>query len=127
MPDAVDEDGGVGGTGGTPGGGGVGGTGGTSGVGGVGDTGDTPGGGGVSVPDWVGEPPDNIFEMCRLPGCFGPESIKFDGRPYIRIGRAGEMDVKLDANSFCSRKHAVLGFDPAKGRVYLMDLGSAHA
>ena len=80
----------------------------------------------MSQPDWVGEPPDKTFEMRRLPGCEGPTSIKLDGRAYIVLGRSGETDVKLEGK-LCSRKHAAVGFDPAKGHVYLMDLGSAHA
>jgi hypothetical protein len=93
----------------------------------------------MSRPDWVGEPPDNTFELRRLPGCEGPTSIKLaaraqlrstsiklDGRAYIVLGRSGETDVKLEGK-LCSRKHAAVGFDPAKGHVYLMDLGSAHA
>lgn len=41
------------------------------------------------------------------------------------LGRSGETDVKLEGK-LCSRKHAIIGYDPARGHVYVEDLGSAH-
>ena len=55
----------------------------------------------------------------------GPESIKLDGRASIVLGRSGDADVKLEGK-LCSRKHATIAYDPAKGDTYVLDLGSAH-
>jgi pSer/pThr/pTyr-binding forkhead associated (FHA) protein len=59
------------------------------------------------------------------PAAQGPASVKLDGRAFIVLGRSGDADVKLEGK-FCSRKHAIIGYDPARGHVYVEDLGSAH-
>ena len=86
-------------------------------------------------------PPGTLVSACSVPmtwpsvaataliaapaGVQGPESIKLDGRASIVLGRSGDADVKLEGK-LCSRKHATIAYDPAKGDTYVLDLGSAH-